>query len=729
MVRKMTANLTEAYRRRIESFHALTEDFYDKNQARDKNGRWARVRGQVVQPGKQSGTITSTGKVWSGMSADPHHRVKPTPTPDLKDGFKIEHDYDLDTSAHGALAKRLYEADLGDGYHSHVIEADPAGDYRNPVLYVRGVITKGTREVGTFERTVGQDENGITVSHDELMINGSQHGKGIADRFNSHAVAEYQALGVDRIVLHAGETVGGYAWARQGFRLDGDEAYRHDFIAKQLDRFEVTVLKPVYRGDKATILKQVKALRKANDAGEGIQPIHIASIGEKLAHHEARDDNGNTYQTWPGKDVLLGTRWNGVYYFDAANPVTAAATDLAHSDLRPAFRTTVQEYFGAHCEHGNLTAACHDASCRPPTSGGTGGSKPNGIQWTGKANEFHTGVDPEAWDVDGRVKHEGSLRVVATMTDRERSGLTADLDYEGSSEMDAPFSTLVRMAQSNMGNVPHMSVGGYAQLSAIYNRYQDDFDIQDKVQDRLSRFDQTEGMTPRQVKQARQALTDDLERITGVSIASGFVSHMNEMWAHSAKSEESVAMHQTAARLRTLGPASKALKSNVPSDVWAAASRTVRKAPNALEAVFQATYRTTQAELAQRGTTSLSLYRGVNATNVTTDKIIAQPNPLSSWTSDRRTAERFAIHGSVYGSNIRAEHIYALANLTGNGSLEEREVMIIGTPQQATKMTYGGTETFTVDVPVVYVDDDPDWLHAKRTDNLALSLALRNRTR
>lgn len=35
-----------------------------------------------------------------------------------------------------------------------------------------------------------------------------------------------------------------------------------------------------------------------------------------------------------------------------------------------------QESDDQFCEHGSLTAACHASSCRPPTSGGTGGSSP-----------------------------------------------------------------------------------------------------------------------------------------------------------------------------------------------------------------------------------------------------------------------------------------------------------------------------------------------------------------
>lgn len=327
---KMSSSLIEAYHRRLQSFD-LVEEFYSPSQKRDREGQWT--------------------KMWSGVSAHPDHRTKPVKTGDV---YPYE----------------IFETDLGGGYSSHVSDYYMLG---NDNHIISGVIMKSGKEVGKFSRNIS-DENGDRVAiHESLEIDPAHHGQGLADRFNTHAVAQYQKIGVDRIELEAGLTVGGYAWARQGYRLK-DESEGKRYLFNQLARIEGQLHKPVNREYGKKVHAEVDALRKAIDAGEDVQPIHIASIGEQYARHRERDIDGVEYDTWPGKEVLLNTTWTGVYYFDAAKPVTAAASDLAHAELRPAFKREqpgIVRYVADLIE-----LACHDASCRPPTSGGTGGSTP-----------------------------------------------------------------------------------------------------------------------------------------------------------------------------------------------------------------------------------------------------------------------------------------------------------------------------------------------------------------
>lgn len=62
---------------------------------------------------------------------------------------------------------------------------------------------------------------------------------------------------------------------------------------------------PYARDSAPKIKKEIAALRKAIDAGDDVQPIHIATLGESTARIDIRDEHGNTYTAWPGKVHLL----------------------------------------------------------------------------------------------------------------------------------------------------------------------------------------------------------------------------------------------------------------------------------------------------------------------------------------------------------------------------------------------------------------------------------------
>ena len=321
----MTSLLSEAYTRRLVAF----EEFYNHNHSK-ADGKFT------------SGAAgSSKGKIWSGVSAHPDHRT--VPKSGIKFPLKGDEFQTPEQQALG-LAQRMFSGDIGGGYRAVVFSNVPISDGRGItgfMAFIHILDSKG-KEVGSSSRAVEADENGrLVVDHSTLFINSAHHNKGIADRFNSHNIAEYQRLGVDRITLRAGDTVGGYAWARQGFRFDDtgevESGSRATFLLKQLDRTQVMFGTPALREHKAKLNREVAALRKAINAGEDVQPIHIASLGEKYARYLGHTDSGKAYKTWPGKSLLLGTNWQGVYYFDANQAITAAASSLEHARLRPAF--------------------------------------------------------------------------------------------------------------------------------------------------------------------------------------------------------------------------------------------------------------------------------------------------------------------------------------------------------------------------------------------------------
>lgn len=325
-------SLTEAFYRRLYTFYkpSESEEFYDKNQIRDKAGKWTRGGDR---PSKGLARPTSN-KIWSGVSAHPDRRK--APKSDLK--FPIERDtYENQKEANFRFARSVYDTDLGGGYRSKTTAVEV---FDGKEMSVRGVITHKGKEVGTFDRAFSIEKRGkVVVDHTELMIGSIHRSKGLADRFNSHAVARYQELGVDRVTLHAGDSVGGFAWARQGFRFATPEIAK-SVGNRALDNIENSAkYLPALRNDKAALMKEVKAVRKALNAGEDVQPIHIASIGERVKWETVGINGDNVrFMTWPGKRAMLMSSWEGVYYFDANNAVTAAASSIEHANLRPQFR-------------------------------------------------------------------------------------------------------------------------------------------------------------------------------------------------------------------------------------------------------------------------------------------------------------------------------------------------------------------------------------------------------
>lgn len=317
------------------------------------------------------GQFARCGKAFSRMSAHPDDRRRPIASITLDGGPEddaeaVENGF---RDAKHWLMSAYTSRDLGGGYSSKALTFDEAGENRYSIQG-RIMDSKG-RTVGDFVREFVYEDRKLFVQHEVLDIESAHQGKGIADRFNAHAMAHYEALGVDRVLLSADWENGGYAWARQGFRIYGNEDEdRHQIIERLASgvRISGTTGSISYSPAKPTRQDrdELAALVRASAAGEDIQPIHLASIGESR-----RGDA----DSWFGKDLLRGSTWPGVYYLDRNNPVTASAVELRFTELRPAFRDGTEVMTLSSADW--LTPeefACHSAECRPPTSGGTGGS-------------------------------------------------------------------------------------------------------------------------------------------------------------------------------------------------------------------------------------------------------------------------------------------------------------------------------------------------------------------
>lgn len=173
------------------------------------------------------------------------------------------------------------------GMSAHVSEIRPGA---NGLKYVDIEIRNAAgKHVGSSVRTISAD--GKTVYHSGLGINpnlGGIQGQGFATRFNTQAEAVYRANGVEQINLTAAH-VGSYAWARAGYDFRSDSTRQEMagtfFRAANSGRYtddQIAHMAKVWKNPQAT-------------------PLEFAMTGWTP---------GAT--TWPGKEIIMTTMWEGV---------------------------------------------------------------------------------------------------------------------------------------------------------------------------------------------------------------------------------------------------------------------------------------------------------------------------------------------------------------------------------------------------------------------------------
>jgi len=133
--------------------------------------------------------------------------------------------------------------------------------------------------VGEASRTV-HPAGERTVTHETLILDEGVQGQGFATRYNAQVEESYRASGVERVELTANVDVGGYSWARAGYDFRDDQA-RADVADLARERF----------GD------EFQSVLSNPDSS----PIDFAMVGHTP---------GAT--TWPGKELMLESTWDGV---------------------------------------------------------------------------------------------------------------------------------------------------------------------------------------------------------------------------------------------------------------------------------------------------------------------------------------------------------------------------------------------------------------------------------
>jgi hypothetical protein len=204
-------------------------------------------------------------------------------------------------------------------YAGYRVQVDTV-DLDEDEIAVSGHIMSGGLIVGEVSRTYQRDRDGLWVYVDTQKLYDTEgQGKGFGTAFNADEEARYRRWGVDRIELVAGETVGGYAWARGGFDfLRESEA---DVIWRPL-RAEVERLGrwlDANQDNPAVVDEEYQQAEfehhhgrlfldriQRHDFGDADYPTagQAATLGYQPGM--GKDDQ------WLGKRVMLGTEWRGV---------------------------------------------------------------------------------------------------------------------------------------------------------------------------------------------------------------------------------------------------------------------------------------------------------------------------------------------------------------------------------------------------------------------------------
>lgn len=192
---------------------------------------------------------------------------------------------------------------------------------------VGGIVRGAGGEAGSFSREVTLERNGrLNVYHAFLALEESAQGSGFARSFNDRAFARYAEAGVDDVTVSAALSVGGYAWARQGFELvsTGSTPTEQALSRARSLRGLVTNAHAHGRISGAELARLRPRLLPDDDK---LRPDTLSSIQELAAMPEI------------GRKVLLRNSWSGIREIEATRNWWSPAGSAAARDasLGPAY--------------------------------------------------------------------------------------------------------------------------------------------------------------------------------------------------------------------------------------------------------------------------------------------------------------------------------------------------------------------------------------------------------
>jgi hypothetical protein len=221
----------------------------------------------------------------------------------------------------------------------------------------------------------------------------------------------------------------------------------------------------------------------------------------------------------------------------------------------------------------------------------------------------------------------------------------------------------------------------------------------------------------------------------GITVESGAVGWFNRAWQISAVSHESTAMQIQIAEQRGLSAADAAMRDYVGDSTLDKANDLTWSMGATINAVTSAHIRNTEEKLTQAPELALpTIHRGLKGEQFTSIQAgdTVQSNPLSSWSFDPNQAEHFATNfidtqGIVITTEFNPANVLTISDISGMGSLDEREVIMIGEPVKVTRARLPTKPSGWAVIPEnVYLIDTPenvDWITREPDEALTASAA------
>lgn len=163
--------------------------------------------------------------------------------------------------------------------------------------------------VGTARRQwvpPGEDDYGnprpVNVWHNAFELEPSAQGNGFARAWNEQMERTYRANGVREVHLLANEDVGGYAWAKQGYGWPNDDGETIADMAGHLER-AINDQPPTggWSGGDVQEMRTLLQRMRSGDPANAPTPLELSMVGWTPGA-----------KTWPGKEFMLASAWEGV---------------------------------------------------------------------------------------------------------------------------------------------------------------------------------------------------------------------------------------------------------------------------------------------------------------------------------------------------------------------------------------------------------------------------------
>jgi predicted RNA binding protein YcfA (HicA-like mRNA interferase family)/GNAT superfamily N-acetyltransferase len=254
-------------------------------------------------------------------------RKKPNEDPELKKRM-----------AAFAQAFEGFEHQTRDGLQNLRIESvkdnsmaieDGKGGYRVRNAIRARIVNEDGAEVGYAVRRLQKDAKGrLFVVGETIRLHEDYQGEGFATALSHHVEKAYKEMGVHRIEIKAGFTVGGYAWARSGYSFGriADEG-NLDYTDEQLleigrEQARITFNAAHRRlqylvGTGYVEQADVDEMEALVNSGDIYSPQQLALFGrDKQFFLDAGDDEDpdKKEKMWLGKWMMLESQWVGVKY-------------------------------------------------------------------------------------------------------------------------------------------------------------------------------------------------------------------------------------------------------------------------------------------------------------------------------------------------------------------------------------------------------------------------------